>query len=267
MRAGAMPAGQCMLHSLQASVPRCRRCAAYHAASLSTCLPLLFFVRRLPTAVPGRSRRYHYNVSNHRLDVHVTKGFDDGLFISSVCACGDLWAIIMDAGTGFTQQVGNWVRCVGGCAPVLPCAAQAFRSALHGAGVLLGAARCLSLSLPAPLLCSCPAPTAACASACVGQVYRVAQRSFLPKDWIMEQWDKGFYITGGRGVVAICHYARDSMLRLTEAGQVCGLRGQQRDKQPWRGTQRVVAWPTFAAPPFTPPHLFALPQPSRAAPT
>ncbi len=49
--------------------------------------------------------RYHYNVSNHRLDVHVTKGFDDGLFISSVCACGDLWAIIMDAGTGFTQQV------------------------------------------------------------------------------------------------------------------------------------------------------------------
>ncbi len=44
-------------------------------------------------------------MSNHRLDVHVTKGFDDGLFISSVCACGELWAIIMDAGTGFTQQV------------------------------------------------------------------------------------------------------------------------------------------------------------------
>lgn len=50
---------------------------------------------------------YHYNVSNHRLDVHVSKGFDDGLFISSVCACGELWAIIMDAGTGFTQQVGG----------------------------------------------------------------------------------------------------------------------------------------------------------------
>lgn len=32
---------------------------------------------------------------------------------------------------------------------------------------------------------------------CTAQVYRVAQRSFLPKDWIMEQWDKGFYITGG----------------------------------------------------------------------
>ncbi|KAI3436643.1 hypothetical protein D9Q98_006059 [Chlorella vulgaris] len=79
-------------------------------------------------------QRYHYNVSNHRLDVHVSKGFDDGLYISSVCACGDLWAIIMDAGTGFTQQV-----------------------------------------------------------------YRVAPRSFLPKDWIMEQWDKGFYITAIAG--------------------------------------------------------------------
>ena len=56
-----------------------------------------------PVAAP---RRYHYNVSNHRLDVHVSKGFDDGLYISSVCACGDLWAIIMDAGTGFSQQVG-----------------------------------------------------------------------------------------------------------------------------------------------------------------
>ena len=56
-----------------------------------------------PVAAP---RRYHYNVSNHRLDVHVSKGFDDGLYISSVCACGDLWAIIMHAGTGFSQQVG-----------------------------------------------------------------------------------------------------------------------------------------------------------------
>jgi hypothetical protein len=30
-------------------------------------------------------------------------------------------------------------------------------------------------------------------------VYRVAQRSFLPKDGIMEQWDKGFYITAIAG--------------------------------------------------------------------
>ena len=76
-------------------------------------------------------RRYHYNVSNHRLDVHVSKGFDDGLYISSVCACGDLWAIIMDAGTGFTQQVRAGlaavglptllpVACLRACAPARP---------------------------------------------------------------------------------------------------------------------------------------------------
>lgn len=36
---------------------------------------------------------------------HVEKGNDDGLFISSVACCQDLWALIMDAGTGFAQQV------------------------------------------------------------------------------------------------------------------------------------------------------------------
>ena len=36
---------------------------------------------------------------------HVEKGNDDGLYISSVACCQDLWALIMDAGTGFAQQV------------------------------------------------------------------------------------------------------------------------------------------------------------------
>lgn len=35
---------------------------------------------------------------------------------------------------------------------------------------------------------------------CFIQVYKVAARSFLPKEWIMEQWDKGFYITAIAGV-------------------------------------------------------------------
>lgn len=80
-------------------------------------------------------QRYHYNVSNHRLDVHVAKGYADGLYISSVCACCELWAVIMDAGTGYTDQV-----------------------------------------------------------------YKVAPRAFLPKDWIMEQWDRGYYITAIAGM-------------------------------------------------------------------
>jgi hypothetical protein len=49
--------------------------------------------------------RYHYNVNTSRLLVHVQKGWEDGLYISCVASCGNLWAIVMDAGTEFTQQI------------------------------------------------------------------------------------------------------------------------------------------------------------------
>lgn len=54
-------------------------------------------------------QRYHYNVANTRVEQHVEKGNDDGLYISSVACCQELWALIMDAGTGFTAQV--WCGC------------------------------------------------------------------------------------------------------------------------------------------------------------
>lgn len=73
-------------------------------------------------------------MSAHRLDVHVEKGMSDGLYISSVGCAGDLWAVIMDAGTGFTAQQ-----------------------------------------------------------------YAVVPGAFLPKEWIMEKWDQGFYITAVAG--------------------------------------------------------------------
>ncbi|KAJ7513987.1 hypothetical protein O6H91_23G021800 [Diphasiastrum complanatum] len=50
-------------------------------------------------------QRYHYNVADSRLAQHVEKGNEDGLYISSVASCSNLWALIMDAGTGFTAQV------------------------------------------------------------------------------------------------------------------------------------------------------------------
>ncbi|XP_039026067.1 casein kinase 1-like protein HD16 [Hibiscus syriacus] len=50
-------------------------------------------------------QRYHYNVSDGRLAQHIEKGNEDGLFISSVASSENLWAIIMDAGTGFSAQV------------------------------------------------------------------------------------------------------------------------------------------------------------------
>ena len=49
--------------------------------------------------------RYHYNVADARLAQHVERGNADGLLISSVASCSNLWALIMDAGTGFTQQI------------------------------------------------------------------------------------------------------------------------------------------------------------------
>lgn len=49
--------------------------------------------------------RYHYNVADVRLAQHIDKGNEDGLFIGSVASCSNLWALIMDAGTGFTAQV------------------------------------------------------------------------------------------------------------------------------------------------------------------
>jgi hypothetical protein len=85
---------------------------------------------RLSVPVIGR---YHYNVANTRVEQHVEKGNDDGLYISSVACCQELWALIMDAGTGFQAQVYN------------------------------------------------------------------LSSQFLPKEWIMEKWEEGYYITAMAG--------------------------------------------------------------------
>lgn len=44
-------------------------------------------------------------MADTRLSQHVDKGNEDGLFISSVASAANLWALIMDAGTGFSSQV------------------------------------------------------------------------------------------------------------------------------------------------------------------
>ncbi|XP_075635137.1 casein kinase 1-like protein HD16 [Castanea sativa] len=78
-------------------------------------------------------QRYHYNVADARLAQHVERGIADGLLISCVASCSNLWALIMDAGTGFTNQV-----------------------------------------------------------------YELSP-FFLHKEWIMEQWEKNFYISSIAG--------------------------------------------------------------------
>ncbi|KNA14903.1 hypothetical protein SOVF_103060 [Spinacia oleracea] len=78
-------------------------------------------------------QRYHYNVADARLAQHVERGNADGLLISSVSSCSNLWALIMDAGTGFTNQI-----------------------------------------------------------------YELSTQ-FLHKEWIMEQWEKNYYISSVAG--------------------------------------------------------------------
>ncbi|PWA60871.1 GPCR kinase [Artemisia annua] len=78
-------------------------------------------------------QRYYYNVTDLRLQQHVEKGKSDGLYISCVASAQNLWAVVMDAGTGF-----------------------------------------------------------------ISQVYEIAP-VFLRKEWIMEQWEKNYYITSLAG--------------------------------------------------------------------
>ncbi|MBA0555161.1 hypothetical protein Golob_014217, partial [Gossypium lobatum] len=78
-------------------------------------------------------QRYHFNVMDSRLNQHVEKGKEDGLYISCVASSSNLWAIVMDAGTGYTSQVYE-------LSPI-----------------------------------------------------------FLHKEWIMEQWEKNYYITSVAG--------------------------------------------------------------------
>ena len=62
-------------------------------------------LRETSSALLNLLFRYHYNVADDRLVQHILKGNEDGLFISSVSSSSNLWALIMDAGTGFTAQV------------------------------------------------------------------------------------------------------------------------------------------------------------------
>ncbi|CAN1161843.1 Casein kinase 1-like protein HD16 [Linum perenne] len=93
----------------------------------------VYNARRPMKQRPYKLCRYHYNVADARLSQHIEKGYEDGLFISSAASCSNLWAIIMDAGTGFTAQV-----------------------------------------------------------------YELSPH-FLHKEWIMEQWEKSYYISAVAG--------------------------------------------------------------------
>ena len=109
-------------------------------------------------------------MANNRVQQHVEKGNDDGLHISSVACCQDLWALIMDAGTGFAQQVYDLSNQVGGRGG-------------RGAGGVAEGYLCEVETDAFGALPHLPA----------------APAQFLPKDWIMEKWEEGYYITAMAG--------------------------------------------------------------------
>jgi hypothetical protein len=129
--------------------------------------PLVWFVRAVRR---GRRAgcRYHYNVANNRIEQHVLKGNDDGLFISSVACSHELWALIMDAGTTLSAQT-----------------------------------------------------------------WELSQQ-FLPKNWIVEQWEEGYYISclagsgTGSSLVVMSKgtlYTQQSYKVRSSLQCVCGGRG------------------------------------------
>jgi hypothetical protein len=153
-------------------------------------------------------------VATCRLDVHVTKGRADGLHVSSVGAAGELWAVIMDAGTQFTAQARAFARpgrrrrsprrrrAPRGFASGLSNCAPGWRrawAAPRGRRGQRGAAAARRASQHNEPSCGQRARAGAQARPRRAQVHCVAQRQFLPKDWIMEQWDAGYYITAIAG--------------------------------------------------------------------
>ncbi|KAK3002199.1 hypothetical protein RJ639_021005, partial [Escallonia herrerae] len=110
-------------------------------------------------------QRYHYNVADARLPQHIEKGNEDGLYISSVASCQDLWAIIMDAGTGFTSQ--EWIM-------------EQWEKNYY-ISAIAGATNGSSLVIMSK------------GTTYVQQSYKVSDS--FPFKWINKKWKEGFYVT------------------------------------------------------------------------
>ncbi|XP_010051251.2 casein kinase 1-like protein HD16 [Eucalyptus grandis] len=68
---------------------------------------------------PPMRQRIRYNVDNVNLPLFIEEARADGMYVSSVASRLNLWAVVMDSGTGFTAQVHtispeslpqNWIR-------------------------------------------------------------------------------------------------------------------------------------------------------------
>ena len=158
-------------------------------------------------------QRYHYNVRHDRISQHVDKGNDDILYISSVACSQELWALIMDAGTGFTAQVWeyspnqflpkDWIVEQWEARPSPPAAPPPGAPPLclccapSGVRCGEGALYCAQDGY----YITCLAGSASAASLVVmskgtpytQQSYKVSDS--FPFKWINKKWKEGFYVT------------------------------------------------------------------------
>jgi hypothetical protein len=118
-------------------------------------------------------------VSSTRLSQHIDKGNEDGLYISSVASSQGLWALIMDAGTGFTSQVYE----------LSPQFFHKVNFNLLWIIKILCLAHQICMLLKIVNLYSFKA-----------YLLLTSDFLFLFKEWIMEQWEKGYYINAVAGV-------------------------------------------------------------------
>ncbi|KAF7814226.1 casein kinase 1-like protein HD16 [Senna tora] len=121
-------------------------------------------------------QRYHYNVSDTRLSQHIDKGNEDGLYISCVASCSNLWAIIMDAGTGFTDQVYELSPCF-----------------LHKEWIMEQWEKNYYISAIAGATNGSSLVVMSKGTTYVQQSYKVSDS--FPFKWINKKWREGFYVT------------------------------------------------------------------------
>ncbi|XWS11983.1 hypothetical protein CRYUN_Cryun37aG0051600 [Craigia yunnanensis] len=121
-------------------------------------------------------QRYHYNVTDARLTRHIEKGNEDGLFISSVASCQNLWALIMDAGTGFSAQV-----------------SELSPSFLHKEWIMEQWEKNYYISAIAGATNGGSLVVMSKGTSYLQQSYKVSES--FPFKWINKKWREGFYVT------------------------------------------------------------------------
>ncbi|AQL00650.1 Protein kinase family protein [Zea mays] len=138
-------------------------------------------------------QRYHYNVSDSRVGQHIEKGNADGLFISCITSCSDLWALIMDAGTGFTSQIYELIP-----------------HFLHKEWVMDQWERDYYITAVAGANNGSSLVVMSKGTKYTQQSYKVSNS--FPYKWINKKWQDGFYVTsmataGSRWAVVMSHNA------------------------------------------------------------